>query len=126
MSAPDGMLWPLPAAPEAFEAGDSAPEVVLSAIPMWHADGWGVVRSAWEAGSTLVFAGPWLDGGSLRELAESEGATIVAAPQSLWPSLLASVERDGTGLPRLRRSILAGDGGSPVAAPGPLRGPRAA
>jgi fatty-acyl-CoA synthase len=124
MSAPVAMP-PLPAATEAFEAGDGAPEVVLAVIPMWHADGPGVVRSAWGAGATLVFAGPWLDGGSLRELAESEGATIVAAPQPLWLSLRACLDREGTGMPHLRRSILAGDSGT-ITATGPLRGPRAA
>ena len=33
-------------------------EVVLSAVPMSHSEGWGLVRAAWEAGAGLVFPGP--------------------------------------------------------------------
>lgn len=98
-------------------------EIVLSAMPMARAGGWGVLVAAWQAGATLVFAGPWLDGGSLRALAESEGATVVAAPPRLWRGLRARIERDGAVLPRLRRAIL---GTAEIIAIHPERDPRAA
>lgn len=98
-------------------------EIVLSAMPMARAGGWGVLVAAWQAGATLVFAGPWLDGGSLRALAESEGVTIVAAPPRLWRGLRARIERDGAVLPRLRRAIL---GTAEIIAIQPERDPRAA
>ena len=83
-------------------------DVVLSAIPMFHADGWDLACAAWAAGAALVFPGPWLDGRSLHDLARDEGVTIVAARHRLWQGLLAHVEQDG-GLATPYRAIVAGD-----------------
>lgn len=105
-------------------------EIVLSAMPMARDGGWSVLVAAWQAGATLVLAGPWLDGGSLRALAESEGVTVVAAPPRLLQGLRARIERDGAVLPRLRRAIVgrvAGDAGClEIVAVYPERDPRAA
>ena len=101
----------LPAA-GAFVPGDlklSSQDIVLSAIPMSHVDGWGLTRAAWAAGAALVFAGPWLDGRSLHALVEGEGVTVIAARPQVWQGLLAHVEREGAGLGSLRLAILTGD-----------------
>ncbi len=120
----DGVLAPLPhAVPTLIPDGR---QVVLSAMPMWQPSGWTVTSAAWEAGATLVFAGPWLDGGSLRTLAENEGATLVAAPPRLLQNLLAQIEGDGTRLPRLRRAVVANDSACTVIALDSKRKSRAA
>ena len=84
-------------------------DIVLSAVPMSHVDGWGLTCSAWQAGATLVFPGPWLDGRSLHDLVEGAGVTIAAAPPQVWQGLLAHVEREDAGLVRLRLAIVSGD-----------------
>ena len=93
----------------------SSQDIVLSAIPMSHVDGWGLTRAAWAAGAALVFAGPWLDGRSLHDLVEGEGVTVVAAGPQVWQGLLAHLEREGAGLGSLRLAILTGDSASPCA-----------
>ena len=107
-----------------FVPGDlklSSPDIVLSAIPMFDVDGWGLTRTAWAAGAALVFAGPWLDGRSLHALAEGEGVTVVAARPQVWQGLLAHVEREGAGLGSLRLAILTGDSASARATASTLR-----
>lgn len=84
-------------------------DVVLAAVPMFDTHGWTIACSAWAAGATLVFAGPWLDGRSVHDLAESEAATIVAARPPVWQGLLAHAEREGAGLPSLRRAFVTGE-----------------
>jgi fatty-acyl-CoA synthase len=108
----------------AFVPGDlnlSSQDIVLSAIPMFHVDGWGLTRAAWAAGAALVFAGPWLDGRSLHDLVEGEGVTVVAARPQVWQGLLAHVEREGAGLGSLRLAILTGDSASARATASTLR-----
>ena len=120
----DSAVAPLLAAAGAFVPGDlklSSHDIVLSAIPMFHVDGWGLTRAAWAVGAALVFAGPWLDGRSLHNLVEGESVTVVAARPQVWQGLLAHVEREGAGLGRLRLAILAGDSASAHATASTLR-----
>ena len=97
-------------------------DVVLSAVPMSHADGWGLACAAWQAGAKLVFPGPWLDGRSLHELIESEGVTVAAAGGLAWRGLLAHAEREGASLSGLRLAIVTGDAADAEAAAGALSG----
>ena len=120
----DGAVATLLPGAGAFVPGDlnlSSRDIVLSAIPMCHADGWGLTRAAWAAGAALVFAGPWLDGRSLHDLVEGEGVTVAAARPQVWQGLLAHVEREGAGLGSLRLAILTGDSASARATATTLR-----
>ena len=97
-------------------------DVVLSAVPMSHADGWGLACAAWQAGAKLVLPGPWLDGRSLHELIESEGVTVAAAGGLAWRGLLAHAEREGASLSGLRLAIVTDDAADAEAAAGALSG----
>ena len=108
-------LLPAVAAFVPDELNPPSQDIVLSAIPMFHADGWGLACAAWAAGATLVFPGPWLDGRSLHELIEGEGVTVAAARPLVWQGLLAHVEREGAGLSGLRLAIVTGDCPAPGA-----------
>jgi fatty-acyl-CoA synthase len=111
--APEGAGWPgfdHPAGPTLPSAPDAPAllpqDVVLAAIPMFHADGRELVSAAWADGAGLVLPGPWLDGRSLHELIESEGVTVAAAGRLVWRGLLAHAEREGASLSGLRLAIV--------------------
>ena len=115
-------LLPTVAAFVPDELSPLSQDVVLSAVPMSHADGWGLTCAAWQAGAELVFPGPWLDGRSLHELIESEGVTVAAAGGLVWRGLLAHAEREGASLSGLRLAIVTGDAADAEAAAGALSG----
>ena len=84
--------------------------------------GWGLTCAAWQAGAELVFPGPWLDGGSLHGLIESEGVTVAAAGGLVWRGLLAHAEREGASLSGLRLAFVTDDAAGEEATAGALGG----
>ena len=115
-------LLPTVAALVPDELSPLAQDTVLSAVPLSHAEGWGLACAAWQAGAGLVLPGPWLDGGSLHALIEGEGVTVVAAGGLVWRGLLAHAEREGAALSGLRLAIVTGGGAEAEAAVGALGG----
>ncbi len=67
----------------------SARDVVLSVVPMFHANGWGLAFVCPGLGCKLVLPGPKLDGPSIHELLESEKVTFTAGVPTVWQMLLA-------------------------------------
>jgi fatty-acyl-CoA synthase len=103
------------------KAGLRREDTVLTAVPMFHRDGRDLVDAALAAGARLVLPGPWLDGRSLHRLIDSEGVTVIAARPPVWQGLLAHLEREGSGLPSVRRAIVDGESSVPPVRPRPLR-----
>lgn len=66
----------------------SARDVVLSVVPMFHANGWGLAFVCPGLGCKLVLPGPKLDGPSIHELLESEKVTFSAGVPTVWQMLL--------------------------------------
>ncbi|HEX5184388.1 MAG TPA: AMP-binding protein [Allosphingosinicella sp.] len=96
---------------QADASGLSMSDVLLVAVPMFHANGWGFPFSAPAAGTKLVFPGRHQDGASLARLIEAEGVTVAAGVPTVWLGLVDHLDRAGGELPSLRRIML---GGSPV------------
>ncbi|HEX3364152.1 long-chain-fatty-acid--CoA ligase [Phenylobacterium sp.] len=88
--------------------GLSARDVVLPMVPMFHANAWGLALSAPAVGAKLVMPGPKLDGGSVRELIETEGVTFAAAVPTVWEMLLDHLRATGARLPHLKRALIGG------------------
>jgi len=84
---------------------------VLAAVPMFHANAWGLPFAAPASGARLVLPGRRLDGASLASLIAGEGVTVAVGVPTIWLDLLDQVERTGTDLPTLERIIV---GGSPL------------
>jgi len=89
-----------------INAGDS----ILAAVPMFHANGWGLPFAAPASGARLVFSGCHNDGASLAALIRSEGVTLAVAVPTVWLGLIEHLEQTGTALPTLRRVLLGGSG----------------
>jgi fatty-acyl-CoA synthase len=89
--------------------GLSGNDCVLSVVPMFHANAWGLPYNAPIAGSRLVFPGAKMaDPATLADLIDSEGVTMAAGVPTVWTGLLAYLEQTGRKLPTLKRTVVGG------------------
>ena len=95
-------------------------DVVLVAVPMFHANGWGLPFAAPAVGARLVLPGRNLDGASLAHMIASEVVTLAVGVQTVWRTLLDHLEAHGGETPSLRR-ILVGGAPCPAALADQLR-----
>ena len=86
----------------------SARDTVLLAVPMYHANAWGVVYAAPMVGAGLVLPGQRLDGASLHELMESEGVTYSAGVPTISQMLLTHMRETGASFSTLQRVTVGG------------------
>lgn len=87
-------------------------ERVLLAVPIFHANGWGVPFAAPAAGARLVLPGRHLDGASLAALINAEEVTLAIGVATVWLSLVEHLDATGGQTPSLTRVIV---GGAPIA-----------
>lgn len=88
--------------------GLTARDSLLLAVPMFHANGWGLPFAAPAVGAKLVLPGRHLDGASLARLMREEDVTIAVGVQTVWLGLLDHLERSGDALPSLERVLIGG------------------
>jgi fatty-acyl-CoA synthase len=86
----------------------TARDTVLVAVPMFHANGWGLPFAAPAVGAKLVLPGRQADGASLARLMRDEGVTVAAGVQTLWLGVLDHLAATGGALPALERVIIGG------------------
>lgn len=90
----------------------TAADTVLAAVPMFHANAWGLPFAAPAAGARLVLPGRELDGASLARLINAEAVTIAVGIATVWLGLVEHLETTGGETSTLRRVIV---GGAPMA-----------
>ncbi|MCW3848017.1 AMP-binding protein [Sphingomonas sp. LB-2] len=83
-------------------------DTLLLAVPMFHANGWGLPFAAPAVGTKLVLPGRVIDGASLARLIRDERVTIAVGVQTVWLGLIDHLERTGETLPSLRRVLIGG------------------
>jgi fatty-acyl-CoA synthase len=88
--------------------GGGAVDTVLVAVPMFHANGWGLPFVIPGVGAKMVLPGPRLDGASIHALIEQEGVTHSAAVPTVWQMLLNHMEANDLGLTTLKRVLIGG------------------
>ena len=86
----------------------TARDTVLLAVPMFHANAWGMPFAAPAVGATLVLPGRATDGPSLTRLLRDEAVTIAVGVQTVWIGVLDQLDRDGGDLPALERVLIGG------------------
>ncbi|MDP3527354.1 MAG: AMP-binding protein [Hoeflea sp.] len=87
-------------------------DAVLAAVPMFHANAWGLPFAAPAVGARLVLPGRMTDGASLARLIVSEAVTVAAGVPTVWLGLVEHLEASGGEVPSLKRILV---GGSPLA-----------
>jgi fatty-acyl-CoA synthase len=86
----------------------SARDSIMLVVPMYHANGWGVVFSAPAVGAKLVLPGQRMDGESIYNLIEAEAVTYSAAVPTVWQMLLQHMQANSLGFSNLERVTIGG------------------
>jgi 3-(methylthio)propionyl---CoA ligase len=90
-----------------------AEAVILPAVPMFHANAWGLPYSAPLVGARLVLPGPRLAPEPLYTLLESEQVTYAAGVPTVWTGLLEFLAARERRLSSLRRALIGGSAPPP-------------
>ena len=96
---------------QADVTGITSRDAVLTVVPMFHANAWGLPFVVPAAGGKLVLPGRHADGASLADLIEAEEVTIAVAVPTVWLGLVDHLDETGRSLPSLRQIMV---GGSPM------------
>ncbi|HEY2068897.1 MAG TPA: AMP-binding protein [Rhizomicrobium sp.] len=88
--------------------GLTAADAVLVAVPMFHANGWGIPFAAPAVGAKLILPGRQTDGAGLARLINAEGVTVAAGVQTVWLGLLDHLDATGGDVPSLERILIGG------------------
>ena len=83
-------------------------DVLLSIVPMFHANAWGLPFAAAMVGCAVVLPGPHLQPGELTELIESEGVTFIGGVPTIVAALYHHLKQEGRRPPTLRQIIVGG------------------
>jgi 3-(methylthio)propionyl---CoA ligase len=92
----------------AFRGSDS----VLAAVPMFHANAWGLPFAVPAVGAKLVLPGRHTDGASLMRLINAEAVTVAVGVPTVWLGLVEHLDAVGGDVPTLERVVV---GGMPIA-----------
>jgi len=84
---------------------------VLTVVPMFHANAWGLPFAVPAVGAKLVLPGRHADGASLARLIQSEHVSIAVGVPTVWLGLLEHIEATGGELSSLKRIVM---GGAPL------------
>ena len=83
-------------------------DTLLIAVPMFHANGWGLPFAAPAVGAKLVLPGRHTDGASLAAIMRDEAVTLAAGIQTLWLGVLDHLDAVDGELPALKRILIGG------------------
>jgi acyl-CoA synthetase (AMP-forming)/AMP-acid ligase II len=81
---------------------------LLVAVPMFHANGWGLPFAAPAVGAKMVLPGRQADGASLSRLMREERVTIAVGVQTVWLGVVEHLDATGGDLPDLKRVLIGG------------------
>ena len=86
----------------------TAEDRVLVAVPMFHANAWGLPFAAPAVGAGLILPGRVTDGASLAGLINSYQATVAVGVPTVWLGLLDHLDAASQDVPSLERVIIGG------------------
>lgn len=86
----------------------SARDCVMPVVPMFHVNAWGIPYAAALTGASLIMPGPGLDGASLLKLIDEEQVTVALGVPTIWQGLLSAIEKSGSQVPSLKRTVVGG------------------
>jgi len=94
---------------QADNLGLTEKDVVLPIVPMFHANSWGLPYACGMAGCKVLFPDRFMgDAKSIYELADEEGATILAGVPTIWINTAALLKQTGQRLPKVHTVICGG------------------
>ncbi|OPX10278.1 long-chain fatty acid--CoA ligase [Mycobacterium sp. AT1] len=81
---------------------------VLPAVPMFHANAWGLPYTCGMLGASLILPSRFLQADPLVRLIKSEGVTFAAAVPTIWADVLRTASSSPDDLGSLRRAVCGG------------------
>src|ERR1700720_2821035 len=94
---------------QADSLGITERDTVLPIVPMFHANSWGLPYACGMAGSKVLLPDRFMgDAKSVVDLAEQEGATILAGVPTIWINTVAYLKETGKRLPKVHTVICGG------------------
>jgi fatty-acyl-CoA synthase len=94
---------------QADSLGITERDAVLPIVPMFHANSWGLPYACGMAGSKVLFPDRFMgDAKSIVELAEQEGATVLAGVPTIWINTAAYLKETGKRLPKVHTVVCGG------------------
>ena len=96
---------------QADVAGLTSQDSVLTVVPMFHANAWGLPFSVPAVGGKLVLPGRQSDGAALARLIVDEQVTIGVGVPTVWLGLMDYLDQAETDVPTLKRIMV---GGAPM------------
>ncbi|HEY8491073.1 MAG TPA: long-chain fatty acid--CoA ligase [Dehalococcoidia bacterium] len=97
-----------------YHIGLTEDDAVMYAVPMFHANAWGLPYTAALAGAAQVFSDRYLDAERVVNLLDREGVTISAGVPTVWLPVLNLLDQTGRKLPKLRAVICGGSAAPPA------------
>ncbi|WP_439633537.1 AMP-binding protein [Glycocaulis sp.] len=89
----------------------SKADSVLMAVPMFHANAWGLTFALPAVGAKMVLPGRHLDGARLAALINAEKVTVAVGIATVWLGVVEHLEATGGQTPSLKRVVV---GGAPL------------
>ncbi len=87
----------------------SETDSVLPIVPMFHANSWGLPYAIGMSGAKCIFPDRWMgDAKVICELADQEGATILAGVPTIWIGTVAYMKETGKRLPKVHTVVCGG------------------
>jgi len=83
-------------------------DVLLSIVPMFHANAWGLPFAAAMLGAGMVMPGPYLGPKDLADMIEEHQVTFVGGVPTIVAGLYHYLKQEGRRLPSLRQVIVGG------------------
>src|SRR4051812_16989817 len=93
---------------QADSIGITASDSVLTVVPMFHANAWGLPFAVPGAGAKLVLPGRHATGAHLARLITSENVTIAVGVPTVWLALVDHLDATGGEVPSLERILVGG------------------
>ncbi|MBI1730028.1 long-chain fatty acid--CoA ligase [Candidatus Acetothermia bacterium] len=83
-------------------------DVVLPAVPMFHANAWGLTLSCTMLGAKQVFTGPFLQPRDIAQLIQDERVTLAAGVPTIWIGLYQLLKKEKFDISSLRTMPVGG------------------
>jgi fatty-acyl-CoA synthase len=94
---------------QADNLGITEADTVLPIVPMFHANSWGLPYAVGMIGSKVLLPDRFMgDAKSVCELADQEGATVLAGVPTIWINTVAYMKETGKRLPKVRAVVCGG------------------
>lgn len=86
----------------------STSDAVLVAVPMFHANAWGLPFAAAAVGARMVLPGRVTGGEALTRLINTHGVTLAMGVPTVWLGLVDHLDATGENVPSLKRIVVGG------------------